>query len=175
MFSDGSELATDRLYQDAFTKKKKLEEARIKASQHKPKLVLQSKETYVDNEERDALAPPRYLQLYESEKKKNVVEDNHKKTRVFTPARNEGCERLYALSTAKQMEGKQRREDIEKSKIPPPKPEFKSIPLSQATRMYERSMKHLITKEMKLIDAAHEREVNYESILIPESSGAATE
>jgi hypothetical protein len=83
--------------------------------------------------------------------------------------KNNGCERLYALSTAKQMEGKVRREEIMRSNLPPPAPFFKTMPLSQATDMYDRSMIHLIHKEMKLMDAAHEREETYKSILIPDS------
>ena len=128
---DGTEVAGQRLYQKAIEQQKKLEEARQRASAHKPAMVLTSKQT------------------------------------TSPGMRNEGCERLYALSTSKQMQGKQRREEIMKSRLPPPPTEFKVMPLSQATKMYERSMKHLITKDMKLMDAAHQNETAFESLLIP--------
>lgn len=167
--------AGERLYEHASIKKKKLEEARMKANQHTPKLVLESKETYefADEERDDVASSPRYLKLYEDamHRRLNLAENLEQvKPKVASSSRNERCERLYNLSSAKQMEGKQRRAEIEKARAPPPPTEYKTIPLSHATRMYERSMKHLIVKEMKLMDAAHEREINYESILIPEST-----
>ncbi len=170
----GSEIAGERLYNDAFERQRKLEEARVKASEHRPKLVLESKGSYFEDDREDA--SPRYLKLYEDARNRQQPQPQpqppqvEQKRKIPSNARHEGCERLYSLSTAKQIEGKQRREEIERSKIPPPPTEFKTIPLSQATKMYERSMKHLITKELKLIDTAHELEIKYESVLIPDST-----
>ncbi len=166
----------DRLYNDAFLKEKKLQEAREKASEHNPVLVLKSKESYTADERSDENSP-RYLKLYEDAMNRHQQQDSDQekeKKKIPSNTRHEGCERLYSLSTSKQIQGKQRREEIERSKIPPPPTEYKKIPLSQATKMYERSMKHLITKEMKLIDTAHELQIKYESVLIPDSTANVT-
>jgi hypothetical protein len=176
MVVDTSKSAGERLYNHASLKQKKLEKARTKANEHTPKLILRSKETYGE-EERDVTDSPRYLKLYEDAKNRkhsHEAQENEEKRKIPSNTRHEGCERLYSLSTAKQMKGKQRREEIERSKIPPPPTEFKKIPLSQATKMYERSMKHLISKEMKLIDTAHELQIKYESVLIPDSTANLT-
>ena len=83
------------------------------------------------------------------------------------------CERLYALSSTKQLEGKQRREEIERARRPRAPMETKKIPMSQAGRMYEKSMMHLIDKEMRLMNEAVEREIEFESFLIPQSNPLA--
>ena len=167
-----SDVAGQRLYEQALEKQFRLEEAvRTKSQIHKPKLDLPSKETFSGMEDRDYSGIPRYERLYEDAKLKNKYqrEMETEKPKPVSARRNSGCERLYALTKAKQEEGKQRREEIKRSTAPPPPKDFKKIPLSQATAMYERSMLHLINKEMNLMDAAHEREDKYESVLIPES------
>jgi len=165
-----SEVAGQRLYEQALDKQFRLEEA-VRASKiHIPKLDLPSKETFSVVEDRDH-SVPRYERLYKDANWKNKCQREREREtpKTVSRQRNSGCERLYALTKAKQEEGKQRREEIKRSKAPPPPKDFKKMPLSQATAMYERGMIHLIHKEMNLMDVAHEREVNYESVLIPES------
>lgn len=164
------EVAFQRLYEQASEKQFRLEEAiRTTSKIHEPKLDLPSKETFPGIEDRDYAGIPRYERLYEDAKEKNKCqrERETEKPKPVSARRNSGCERLYALTKVKQEEGKQRREEIKRSTAPPPPMEFKKIPLSQATAMYERSMLHLINKEMNLMDAAHEREDIYHSVLIP--------
>jgi len=162
--------ASERLYQQAREKQNRLEDAILEANNVRPKLVLvASKGRGLQNEDSSV---PRYLHLYQNGLKNKmeskVVPEKEEKIPKLS-GNNSRCDRLYALSSSKQKEGKKRREQIEKSKVRPPPPVFKKIPLSQATRMYERSMQHLISKEMKLMDVAHENSKRYESLLVPQS------
>lgn len=161
--------ASERLYQQAQEKQNRLEDAILEANNIRPKLVLVAAKGRGLEKENSSV--PRYLHLYENGKKKMeskaVPEKEEKLSKHY--GKNSRCDRLYALSSLKQKEGKERREQIEKSKARPPPPVFKKIPLSQATRMYERSMQHLISKEMKLMDVAHENSQRYESLLVPQS------
>ena len=173
--SISSQDSDQRLDDQAIIKERNLEETIRPANVHKPKLNLPSKETY-SNEERmqEPNDIPRHLRPSEEGKCKNAerrqdLEEEKPKSGRPARRRSGACERLYALSTAKQIEGKVRREEIKRSNLPPPPVEFKTMPLSQATDMYKRGMIHLISKEMKFMKIAHEREGNYESVLIPES------
>jgi len=55
---------------------------------------------------------------------------------------------LYSFSEKKQKEGKERREEIRKSKLPKVTT-MKKLPLSEATNMYDRGIEFLVSKELR--------------------------
>jgi len=55
---------------------------------------------------------------------------------------------LYSFSSTKQKEGKERREEIRKSKLPKVTT-MKKLPLSEATNMYDRGIQFLVSKELR--------------------------
>ena len=171
-----SEIAGQRLYQKALEKREKIEEkSREKERVPKPKLNLATRGRRSRDPSPSLGHPPRYIQLYEQGKTKIALEAERDSEEVHirepSPSRNESCERLYSLSAQKQMEGKERRLEIMKAKSKPPLPEshFKKIPASEATKIYDRGMKHKISLEMKIMEAAFEMEEAYVSPLVPKS------
>jgi len=163
-----SEMAGQRLYAQALETRKKIEVAREKRSVFEPQLKMATR----GRTSRDPSPSPipRYLQLFEHSKAKKLPEpeemDVDKPPKAIVP--NEGCNRLYALSASKQQEGKSRREEIIKSKIKPPPPyaNQRKISVDEAAKIYDRGMKHLISLEMKRIEAAVKSEVPYKSPLV---------
>jgi len=163
-----SEMAGQRLYMQALETRKKIENARErKTSISEPQLKMATR----GRTSRDPSPSPipRYLQLYEHSKVKKILEPEictGKPPKSVVP--NVGCNRLYALSASKQQEGKERREEIIKSKIKPPPPYLnqKKISVDEAAKIYDRGMKHLISLEMKRIEAAVKSEVPYKSPLV---------
>jgi len=164
-----SEMAGQRLYAQALETRKKIEEAREKRSVFEPQLTMATR----GRTSRDPSPSPipRYLQLFEHSKVKKLPDtdpemDVGKPPKAFVP--NEGCNRLYALSASKQQEGKERRDEIIRSKIKPPPPyaNQKKISVDEAAKIYDRGMKHLISLEMKRIEAAVKSEVPYKSPLV---------
>mmetsp|Transcript_6367 Transcript_6367/g.7885 ORF Transcript_6367/g.7885 Transcript_6367/m.7885 type:complete len:224 (+) Transcript_6367:95-766(+) len=172
-----SEIAGQRLYQNALDTQKKIEEkSKERNNVPLPTLTLATRGRRSREASPVPGQPPRYVQLYEKSKTKITSEAEKEspvvvQTRDVSPAQKESCERLYSLSAQKQQEGKERREEILKSKSKPPLPEshFRKIPTSQATKIYDRGMKHLISLEMKRMEAAFESEENYSSPLVPKS------
>ena len=163
-----SEKAGQRLYLQALETKRKIEVARkSNAIVIRPHLEMATR-GHKSTKLHERNAAPRYLQLYESSKAKQLDSDRAGKTelpRVVAP--NKGCNRLYALSKQMQQKGKERREEIKKSKIKPPAPsETKKIPIDQAGRMYDRGMQCLISLEIKIIEAGMRRGVIYNSKLV---------
>jgi len=163
-----SEMAGQRLYNQALETRKKIENARErKSSISEPQLKMATR----GRTSRDPSPSPipRYLQLYEHSKVRKMQEPEictGKPPKAVVP--NEGCNRLYALSASKQQEGKDRREEIVKSKIKPPPPYLnqQKISVDDAAKIYDRGMKHLISLEMKRIEAAVKSEVPYKSPLV---------
>lgn len=163
-----SEIAGQRLYLQALETRKKIEDARER------KTIISEPQLKMATRGRTSRDPspspiPRYLQLYEHSKVKRFLEPEMsigKPPKAVVP--NEGCNRLYALSALKQREGKERREEIVKSKIKPPPPyaNQKKISVDEAAKIYDRGMKHLISLEMKRIEAAVKSEVPYRSPLV---------
>mmetsp|Transcript_3570 Transcript_3570/g.4723 ORF Transcript_3570/g.4723 Transcript_3570/m.4723 type:complete len:204 (-) Transcript_3570:262-873(-) len=172
-----SEVAGQRLYLNAKETKKKIEEAREKAKIHKPVLNLATRGRTSRESSPCRNETPRYIQLYEHAKNKQVQETVSTQEPVILnlSKNNEGCERLYSLSKSMQHKGRERREEIEKSKLKPPLPEshFRKIPASQATKLYDRGMKHLISLEKKRMDAAFSMSQEYVSPLVPQSKEEA--
>ncbi len=171
-----SEIAGQRLYQNALETQRKIEEkSRERLKVEKRTLNLATRGRRSREPSPMAGQPPRYIQLYEQGKTKIALgaekESQATQVRAPSPSRNESCERLYSLSAQKQQEGRERREEIKKSKLKPPLPEshYRKIPASQATKIYDRGMKHLISLEMKRMEAAFESEGNYASPLVPKS------
>lgn len=178
-----SEIAGQRLYQNALDTKKKIEEkAKERSVVHKPTLKLATR----GRRSRDPSptpGTPRYIQLYEHAKSRQeavaaeieqkLFLESFNNSRDVTPTRNPSCDRLYSLSKSKQQEGKERRLEIEKSKLKPPLPDshYKKIPAAEAAKLYDRGMKHLISLEMKRMEAAFEMEEPYVSPLVPKSLG----
>ena len=178
-----SEIAGQRLYQNALDTKKKIEEkAKERSVVHKPTLTLATRGRR-SREPSPTPGTPRYIQLYDHAKSRQeaeAAENEHKlfleslsKSRDVTPTRNPSCERLYSLSASKQQQGKERRLEIEKAKSKPPLPEshYKKIPAAEAAKLYDRGMKHLISLEMKRMEAAFDMEETYVSPLVPKSLG----
>lgn len=173
-----SEIAGERLYQNALETQKKIEMKAIERSKvPKPTLTLATRGRRSREPSPLPGQPPRYLQLYESAKVKRqneMKEAEERETadvRSSTPLRNQSCERLYMLSAQKQQEGKERRIEIMKAKEKPPLPEshYKKISPEKAAKLYERGMKHLISLEMKRMEVAFEMEQEYVSPLVPKS------
>jgi len=117
---------------------------------------------------------PRYLQLYESAKLKNKVTPPNKENDFIDNllaselAPNERCDHLYSLALPKQIKGKERREEIEKSKIKPPPPYLSlgKISAEDGAKLYDRGMHRVLKREMKLIEAAHKKGIEYKSPLL---------
>lgn len=171
-----SEIAGQRLYQNALETQRKIEKkSQERMKVEKPTLKLATRGRRSRDPSPAEGQAPRYVQLYEKGKTR-LAEEVERESRVPqlrdpSPSRNESCERLYSLSAQKQQQGRERREEIVKSKARPPLPEshFRKIPASQATKIYDRGMKHLISLEMKRMEAAFEGEENYVSPLVPKS------
>jgi len=163
-----SEIAGQRLYLQALESQRKLEEARRSANILKPRLKLATRR-HGGSKAKSTNPSPRYLQLYEHAKAKSIKKETVKKPQApKVIAANEGMNRLYALSMSKQQEGKERREEIMRSKIKksPKQVEPKKIPLAQATNMYERGMEYLISKEIKRIEEGMKIGEPYESKIV---------
>jgi len=165
-----SEIAGQRLYAQALETRRKIENAREKRSVYEPQLDMATRGR--NSREPSPNRIPRYLQLYEHSKGRRTREPEEED---FVPLKspkdvhpNEGCNRLYALSASKQQEGKERREDIIKSKMKPPPPfsHQRKISADEGSKIYDRGMKHLISLEMKRIEAAVESETPYRSPLV---------
>ena len=173
--SSRSEIAGERLYQNAKDTQKKIEEkARERLKVPKRTLNLATRGRRSREPSPTPGAPPRYVQLYESAKAKQtkeIVENQEIKSRDVSPSTNESCERLYSLSALKQQEGKERRHEIKRAKERPPLPDshFKKIPASEAAKLYDRGMKRIISLEMKRMQAAFDMEEEYVSPLVPKS------
>lgn len=179
-----SEIAGQRLYENALATQKKIEEkAKERLKVHKPTLKLATRGRRSREPSPAPGNPPRYLKLYEHAKSKQEADSlseietelNSLKVRDLTPTRptrNKSCERLYSLSAQKQQQGKERRKEIMKAKERPPMPDshFKKITAAEATKLYDRGMKHLISLEMKRMEAAYEMEEIYVSPLVPKST-----
>jgi hypothetical protein len=173
-----SEIAGERLYQNALDTQKKIEEKtkeRLKVPKRTLNLATAGRRSREPSPQPGQ--PPRYLQLYESAKAKRAESEESKPSettpsiRDYSPSRNGSCERLYSLSAQKQQEGKERRIEIMKSKTKPPLPDshFKKISPEKASKLYDRGMKHLISLEMKRMEAAFDMEEEYQSPLVPKS------
>lgn len=170
--SDGtsvSEMAGQRLYAQALETRRKIEVAREKRSVYEPQLDMATRGR--TSREPSPNRIPRYLQLYEHSKGRRTPDPEQeiaplKVPKVAVP--NVGCNRLYALSASKQQEGKERREDIIKSKMKPPPPysHQRKISADEGSKIYDRGMKRLISLEMKRIEAAVESEIPYNSPLV---------
>lgn len=169
-----SEMAGQRLYHQALKQQRKIEDARRIAATVKPHLEMATRRHKSTKKMRQPNSSPRYLQLYESSKAKNNEKDSggrsHPNSKAVLPnevAPNEGCNRLYALSKEKQQQGKERREEIKKSKVKPlPPPDSKKIPLEKAAKIYDRGMRYLISLEIKRIEAGMRRGEMYKSKLV---------
>ena len=167
-----SEVAGNRLYRQAKQTQRKIESAREKAT------IPSNRQLDLATRGRMSRDPspssrPRYMQLYEYAKSRQSASPApEQKTRSQVP-RNptpiEGCDRLYALSKPRQEEGRRRKEEIEQSKIAPPPPAFGTISASEGAKIYDRGMKHLISLEMKRMEAAIDQEQPYESPLVPQT------
>ncbi len=179
-----SEIAGQRLYQNALDTQKKIEDkAKERSKIHKPTLNLATRGRRSREPSPKPGTPPRYIQLYKAAKQRKEAEDvaefeekldfDSVNQRDVTPTRNASCERLYSLSAQKQQEGKERRMEIMKAKTKPPLPDshYKKITASEASKLYDRGMKHLISLEMKRMEAAFEMEEAYVSPLVPNSLG----
>ena len=174
--ASSSEIAGQRLYLQALETQRKIEEARKEKQGYNPKLKLATKRGDSCRDGKSVSSQtPRYIQLYEQAKNKQLITDvspsnslDHKELKIRDVPANEGCDRLYALSKSKQEEGKHRRNEIIKltAKAPQPSHHNMKIPADQATRMYDRGMKHLISLEMKRIEAAVKSEQPYKSPLV---------
>lgn len=172
-----SEVAGQRLYENALKTQQKLEGLRLEASKvQKPVLNLATRGRRSREPSPSPDQTPRYIKLFEHAKAKQATTEVSATEEVvqiidFSPSRNLGCERLYSLSSSMQQEGKERRIEIMKSKEKPPLPDshYMKIPASEAAKMYERGMKHLISLEMKRMEAAFETQGNYVSPLVPKS------
>ena len=163
-----SEKAGQRLYLQALETKRKIEDARKNnAAIIRPRLEMATRR-HKSTKLQQTNAVPRYLQLYESSKGKKLDNERVEKTqlpRVVAP--NEGCNRLYDLSKQMQQKGKERREEIVKSKVKVYFPlETRKIPIDQAVRMYDRGMRCLVSLEVKRIEAGMRRGVMYDSKLV---------
>lgn len=178
-----SEIAGQRLYQNALETQKMIEE-KIKERSKIPTPTLNLATRKHNSRESSPLSgiAPRYVQLYESARVKNHVDVEersstyeHFEIRDPSPSRNHGCERLYSLSEGKQQEGKERRIGIKKAKEKPPLPDshYRKIPVAEATKLYDRGMKHKISLEKKRMEAAFEMEELYVSPLVPASKEEA--
>ena len=172
-----SEVAGQRLYENALKTQQKLEGLRLEASKvQKPVLNLATRGRRSREPSPSPDQPPRYIKLFEHAKAKKAATEvsateEMVDIRDFSPSRNLGCERLYSLSTSMQQEGRERRTEIKKSKEKPPLPDshYMKISASEAAKLYERGMKHLISLEMKRMEAAFETKGNYVSPLVPKS------
>ena len=167
-----SEVAGERLYRQAKETQRKIESAREKANSRTTRqLDLATRGRTSRDSSPSSL--PRYMKLYEHAKSRQSASPAPDRRRMSQVPRNptpiEGCDRLYALSLPRQEEGKRRKEEIEQSKIAPPPPEFGTISASEGAKLYDRGMKHLISLEMKRMEAAINQEQDYESPLVPQS------
>lgn len=165
-----SEVAGERLYRQAKETQRKIESAREKAnSRTRRQLDLPTRGRNSRDSSPSSL--PRYMKLYEHAKSRQSASPAPDRRRIAQVPRNptpiEGCDRLYALSLPRQEEGKRRKEEIEQSKIVPPPPDFGTISASEGAKLYDRGMKHLISLEMKRMEAAINQEQDYESPLVP--------
>ena len=177
-----SEIAGERLYQNALETRKKIQEKiqeKIKKQSRVQKRTLNLATRGRHSRESSAShgTPPRYIQLYEYSKIKKNREDMEANANGATdvidssPSRNLGCERLYNLSTPKQQEGRERRAEIMRANERPPLPgsHYKKISIADGTKIYDRGMKRKIDLELKRMEAAFEMEELYVSPLIPNS------
>jgi len=169
-----SEVAGNRLYRQAKETQRKIESAREKATIPSPRQLDLATRGRTSRDPSPS-SRPRYMQLYEqgakqSRKSASPAPGRRRKSQVPRhPTPIEGCDRLYALSKPRQEEGKRRKEEIEQSKIAPPPPEFGVISASEGAKIYDRGMKHLISLEMKRMEAAIDQEQPYESPLVPQT------
>ena len=172
-----SEVAGKRLYENALKTRQMIEEKRNEQEKvPKPVLIMESQKNSSRTLERSPDQTPRHVQLYEEgtakklakkEAEKETVDDTETSFsslnlgRPFTA--NKRCDRLYSLSSAKQEEGKKRRDEIKKSleKAPLPDYFFKKIPISEATNMYDKGMKQVMTLESKRMQAAFDNGETY--------------
>jgi len=191
---NSSETAGQRLYLQALASQRKLEEARKSVPIIKPQLQLSTRR-HGGSKAKSTNPSPRYLQLYEHAKAKMIKKEAVKKPQAPKVIKaNEGMNRLYALSISKQQEGKERREEIMRSKIKKSSKkierksmskqhegkerreanmrskikevESKKISLAQATNIYERGMEYLISKEIKRIEEGMKIGETYESKIV---------
>jgi len=186
---DSSEIAGERLYQQALETRKKIEKAREELTIiEPPKLELISQKSgrfsrdsspcssrFSGRYSRESSpCSPRYIQLYESAKLKNRAtpsEDENSFADSLLSSEvlpNERCDHLFSLALPKQIKGKERREEIEKSKIKPPPPYLSlgKISPEDGSKVYDRGMHRIIKREMKLMEAAIKSGVEYKSPLL---------
>ena len=106
-----SEIAGQRLYQNALETQKMIEE-KIKERSKIPTPTLNLATRRRSSRESSPISgiAPRYIQLYESAKAKSYEDAEERalanaqyEVRDFSPSRNLGCERLYSLSSGKQQ------------------------------------------------------------------------
>lgn len=170
-----SEIAGQRLYDQALKTKKKIEQKREKAAVHNPQLDLATRGR--NSRDSSPIGAPRYMQLYENARSRRSFDVEEKVVKAPVAKSSEGCDRLYALSNEKQQEGKKRREEIIKSKIkaPPPYTKLKKISAEEAAKIYDRGMQHLLNLEMKRIEAAVKAETPYDSPLLRTGSKSEAE
>jgi len=116
-----SEIAGQRLYLQALESQRKLVETR--------------KEWNLDLDRKI----PTQLELFTRKRKATNFEVLAQDKRYF---------HLYSFSSKKQKEGKARREEIRKSKLPK-YISTKKLPLSEATNMYDRGIQFLVSKKLK--------------------------
>lgn len=136
-----------RLYEQGLASEKKKAEARMKAASFKPQLRLATRA--VTNSSRDS--SPRYL--YEPAKERHNSDEfmlgpSFSNEKSF--ASNDAHKRLYNLSSDMQQRGKEKREEIEKSKAPKPSPPRKKISPRHATNLYARLYANGMKKQTEL-------------------------
>eukprot|EP00555_Chaetoceros_dichaeta_P011801 CAMPEP_0198268158 /NCGR_PEP_ID=MMETSP1447-20131203/36085_1 /TAXON_ID=420782 /ORGANISM="Chaetoceros dichaeta, Strain CCMP1751" /LENGTH=186 /DNA_ID=CAMNT_0043959071 /DNA_START=38 /DNA_END=598 /DNA_ORIENTATION=+ len=137
-----------RLYEQGLASEKKKAEARMKAASFKPQLRLATRS--VTNTSRDS--SPRYS-LYELAKERQNSDELMLETSLSNEksvASNDAHKRLYNLSSDMQQRGKEKREEIEKSKAPKPSPPRKKISPRHATNLYNRLYANGMKKQMEL-------------------------
>jgi len=169
-----SEIAGKRLYENALKTRQMIEEKRNEKERvPKPVLIMESQKNSSRVLERLPDQPPRHVQLYEEGTAKKLAKKEAEKeaademgtsfSSLNLGAANKRCDRLYSLSSAKQEEGKKRRDEIKKSleKAPLPDYFFKKIPISEATNMYDKGMKTVLSLESKRMQAAFDNGETY--------------
>jgi hypothetical protein len=118
---------------------------------------------------------PRYLHLYQLSKNKPkipaVIEtrsptcSQESKRTILPLSENARCNRLYNLSKNQRMEGKKRRETIQKasqSKKERSNRNEEKISLKDAERLYYKGVRHLLDLDVKRIQRAAQQEREYQ-------------
>jgi hypothetical protein len=174
--------ASHRLFETAAMWQKRLEEAKEKASyEPEHKLVFETKNYRQRSESPSSrLGVPRYEIMHarmtkakqERERAKSVSSlELESRTSVVRemrdPSPDARCHQLYSVWTDKNQKGKELRESIERSKLPPERPKHwdEKITLEEATKIYERGMMSKMNLEMKRL-AANPTKQEYNSPLL---------